>query len=150
MYGVHPCQHPVTMLTQFTPYAAEKAITLLQHSLQLAHTMLLLNRPAHSKATCSFSFASSSVCNFVPNDVRCAPSLSSFKSRLNVILVWFSLQTLKLLSSSLHMSMFWLWYWYLSTHEKFNFGAAFSLASYFNPLVCNACLLCPWFVLSYY
>ena len=44
-------------------------------------TMPLLNRPAHSKATLgdrSFSFASSSVWNSIPNDVRCAPSLSSF------------------------------------------------------------------------
>ena len=42
-------------------------------------TMPLLNRPAHSKATLgdrSFSFASSSVRNSIPNDVRCAPSLS--------------------------------------------------------------------------
>ena len=46
-------------------------------------TMPLLNRPAHSKATLgdrSFSFASSSIWNSIPNDVRCAPSLSSFKS----------------------------------------------------------------------
>ena len=38
-------------------------------------TMPLFNRPAHSKATlgdCSFSFASSSVWNSIPNDVRCA------------------------------------------------------------------------------
>ena len=38
-------------------------------------TMPLLNRPAHSKATLgdrSFSFASSSVWNSIPNDVRCA------------------------------------------------------------------------------
>ena len=50
-----------------------------------SYTMPILNRPAHSKATlgdCSFSFASSSVWNSIPNDVRCAPSLSSFKSRL--------------------------------------------------------------------
>ena len=50
-----------------------------------SYTMPLLNRPAHSKATLgdrSFSFASSSVRNSVPNDVRCAHSLSSFKSRL--------------------------------------------------------------------
>ena len=49
------------------------------------YTMPLLNRPAHSKATLgdrSFSFASSSVWNSIPNDVRCAPSLSSSKSRL--------------------------------------------------------------------
>ena len=49
----------------------------------------LLNRPAHSKATLddrSFSFASSSVWNSIQNDVRCAPSLSSFKSRLKTYL----------------------------------------------------------------
>ena len=44
-----------------------------------SYTMPLLNRPAHSKATLgdhSFSFASSSVWNSIPNDVKCAPSLS--------------------------------------------------------------------------
>ena len=44
-----------------------------------SYIMPLLNRPAHSKATLgdhSFSFASSSVWNSIPNDVRCAPSLS--------------------------------------------------------------------------
>ena len=60
-----------------------------------SYTMPLLNRPAHSKATLgdrSFSFASS-VWNSIPNNVRCAPSLSSFKSRLKT-LVSFSLQRL--------------------------------------------------------
>ena len=54
-----------------------------------SYTMPLLNRPAHSKATLgdrSFSFASSSVWNSIPNDVRCAPSLSSFMSRLKTYL----------------------------------------------------------------
>ena len=54
-----------------------------------SYTMPLLNRPAHSKATLgdhSFSFASSSVWSTIPNDVRCAPSLSSFKSRLKTYL----------------------------------------------------------------
>ena len=54
-----------------------------------ACTMPLLNRPTHSKATLadrSFSFASSSVWNSIPNDVRCAPSLSSYKSRLKTYL----------------------------------------------------------------
>ena len=40
-----------------------------------SYTMPLLNRPAHSKAILgdrSFSFASSSVWNSIPNDVRCA------------------------------------------------------------------------------
>ena len=53
-----------------------------------SYTMPFLNRPAHSKATLgdrSFSFASS-VWNSIPNDVRCAPSLSSFKSRLKAYL----------------------------------------------------------------
>ena len=55
-----------------------------------SYTMPLLNRHAHSKATLgdrSFSFASSSVWNSIPNDVRCAPSLSSFKSRLKTYLL---------------------------------------------------------------
>ena len=54
-----------------------------------SYTMPLLNRPALSKATLgdrSFSFASSSVWNSIPNDVRCAPSLSSLKSRLKTYL----------------------------------------------------------------
>ena len=48
-----------------------------------------LNRPAHSKAALgdrSLSLASSSVRNSIPNDVRCAPSLSSSKSRLKTYL----------------------------------------------------------------
>ena len=43
-----------------------------------SYTMPLLNRTAHSKAALSdrsFSFASPSVWNSIPNDVRCAPSL---------------------------------------------------------------------------
>ena len=54
-----------------------------------SYTMPLLNRPAHSKAKLgdrSFSFASSSVWSSIPNDAWCAPSLSSFKSRLNTYL----------------------------------------------------------------
>ena len=54
-----------------------------------SYTMPLLSRPAHSKATLggrSFSFASSSVWNSIPNVVRCAPSLSSSKSRLKTYL----------------------------------------------------------------
>ena len=55
-----------------------------------SYTMRLHNRPAHSKATIgdrSFSFASSSVWNSFPNDVRCAPSLSSSKSHLQTYLL---------------------------------------------------------------
>ena len=75
-----------------------------------SYTMSLLNRPAHSKATLgdrSFSFASSSVWNSIPNDVRCAPSLSSFKSRLktylfrSVYIDW----TVSLIT--VHMCMVW-------------------------------------------
>ena len=75
-----------------------------------SYTMPLLNRPAHSKATLgdrSFSFASSSVLNSIPNDVRCAPSLSSFKSRLktylfrSVYIDW----TVSLIT--VHMCMVW-------------------------------------------
>ena len=54
-----------------------------------SYTMPLINRPVHSKATLgdrSFSFASSSVWNSIPNYVRCAPSLSSSKSRLKTYL----------------------------------------------------------------
>ena len=46
-----------------------------------SYTMPLFKRPVHSKARLgdrSFSFASSSVWNSHPNDVRYAPSLSSF------------------------------------------------------------------------
>ena len=55
-----------------------------------SNTMPLLNRPAHSKATLgdrSFTFASSSVWNYFPNDARCAPSLSSSKSSLKTYLL---------------------------------------------------------------
>ena len=53
------------------------------------YTMLILNRPTHSKATLgdrSFSVASSSLWNSIPNDSMYAPSLSSFKSRLKTYL----------------------------------------------------------------
>ena len=53
-----------------------------------SYTMPLLNRPAHSKTKLgdrSFFFASSSVWNSIPIPM-CAPSLSSFKSRLKTYL----------------------------------------------------------------
>ena len=62
--------------------------TRITHS--SSYTMPLLNRPAHSRATLgdsSFSLASSSVWNSIPNDVRCAPSLSSSRSRLKTFLL---------------------------------------------------------------
>ena len=54
-----------------------------------SYTMPLLNRLAHRKATLGdrlLSFASSSVWNSIPNDVRCAPSLSTSKSCLQTYL----------------------------------------------------------------
>ena len=55
-----------------------------------SYTMPLLNGPTHSRSTLgdrSRSFASSSVWNSIPNDVRCAPSLSSSMSRLKTYLL---------------------------------------------------------------
>ena len=64
----------------------QKNLSHTHNTCSSSYTMPLLNRPAHSNATLgdrSFSFASSSsVWNSIPNDVRCAPSLSSLKSRL--------------------------------------------------------------------
>ena len=59
-----------------------------RNSRSSSYTIPLLNRPARSKATLgdrSFYFASS-VWNSILNDVRCVPSLSSFKSRLKTFL----------------------------------------------------------------
>ena len=63
----------------------QKTLSHTRNTRSSSYTMHLLNRPAHSKATLgalSLYFACSSVWNSIPNDVRCAPSLSSFKSRL--------------------------------------------------------------------
>ena len=54
-----------------------------------SHTMPLLHRPAHSKATLadrSFSFASSFVWNSISNVVRCTPSPLSHMSRLKTFM----------------------------------------------------------------
>ena len=75
-----------------------------------SNTMLLLNRPAHSKATLgdrSFSFASSSVWNSIPNDVRCAPSLSSFKSHLKTYLFCSAYKDRTVSLITVHMCMAW-------------------------------------------
>ena len=66
-----------------------KKPSLTRNTRSSSYTMPLLNRPAHSKATLcdrSFYFASSSVWNSIPNDVKCASSLSSSKSRLKTYL----------------------------------------------------------------
>ena len=75
-----------------------------------SYTMPLLNRPAHSKATLgdrSFSFASSSVWISIPNDVRCAPSLSSFKSRLKTYLFRWVYKDWTASLITVHMCMVW-------------------------------------------
>ena len=75
-----------------------------------SYTMPLLNRPAHSKATLgdrSFSFASS-VWNSIPNYVRCAPSLSSFKSRLKTYLFRSVYKDWTVSLITVHMCMVWL------------------------------------------
>ena len=67
-------------------------------------------QPAHSRATLgdrSFSFASSSVWNSIPNDVRCAPSLSSFKSRLKTYLFRSVYKDLTVSLITVHMCMVW-------------------------------------------
>ena len=75
-----------------------------------SYTMPLLNRPAHSKATLgdrSFSFVSSSVWNSIPNDVGCAPSLSSFKSRLKTYLFRSVYKDWTVSLITVHMCMVW-------------------------------------------
>ena len=75
-----------------------------------SYTIPLLNGPAHSKATLgdrSFSFASSSVWNSMPNDVRCAPSLSSFKSPLKIYLFHSVYKDLNVSLITVHMCMVW-------------------------------------------
>ena len=75
-----------------------------------SYTMPLLNRPAHSKATLddrSFSFASSSVWNSIQNDFRCAPSLSSFMSRLKTFLFRSVYKDWTFSFITVHMCMFW-------------------------------------------
>ena len=75
-----------------------------------SYTMPLLNRPAHSKATLgdrTFSFASSSVWNSIPNDVRYAPSLSSFKSRLKTYLFRSVYKDWTVSLITVHMCMVW-------------------------------------------
>ena len=75
-----------------------------------SYTMPLINRPAHSNATLGdllFSFASSSVWNSVPNDVRCAPSLSSSESRLMTFLFCPVYKDWTVSLITVHMFMVW-------------------------------------------
>ena len=75
-----------------------------------SYTMPLLNRPAHSQSTLSdrlFYFASSSVWNSMPDDVRCAPSLSSLKSRLMTYLFCSVYKDCTLSLITVHRCMVW-------------------------------------------
>ena len=58
----------------------------------------------------SFSFASSSVRNSIPNDVTCVPSLSSFKSRLKTYLLRSVYKELTFSLITVHMCMVWPYY----------------------------------------
>ena len=75
-----------------------------------SHTMPLINRPAHSKATLgdrSFSLAYSSAWISIPNDVMCAPSLSSSKSRLKTYLFRSIYKDWAVSLITVHMYMVW-------------------------------------------
>ena len=75
--------------------------------------MPLLNRPAHSKATLgdrTFSFVSSTVWNSIPNDVRCASSLSSSMSRLKTYLFCSTYKDRTLSLITVYMCMVWSLY----------------------------------------
>ena len=75
-----------------------------------SYTMPLLKGPAHSIATLgdrSFSFASSSVWNSIPNDVRCAPLLSSSTSRLMTYLSCSAYKDWTVSLITVHMCMDW-------------------------------------------
>ena len=79
-YNCHSC----TALS-YVEDMLQKMPSPIRNHRSSSYTMPLLNRPAHSKATLgdrSISFASSSVWNSIPSDVRCAPSLSSYMSRM--------------------------------------------------------------------
>ena len=61
--------------TSYVTDMLQKKAPHTRNTSTISHTMPLLNRPTHSKATLgdrSCSFASSSVWNSIPNDVRCA------------------------------------------------------------------------------
>ena len=75
-----------------------------------SYTMPLLNRSAHIKATFgdrSFSFASSSVWYSIPNDINCAPSLSSSMSRLKTYLFRSVYKDWTVSLITVHMCMVW-------------------------------------------
>ena len=90
-----------------------KKLSHTRNTRSSSYTMPLLNGPAHSKATLgdrSFSFAYSSVWNSIPNDVRCAPSLSSSMSRLKTFLFCSVYKDWTVSLITVHMCMVWLCY----------------------------------------
>ena len=75
-----------------------------------SYTMPLLNRTTHSKATLSdrsFSLASSSVWHSFQNDVRCTPSLSTFRSRLKTYMFRSACKDWTFSLITVHMCIVW-------------------------------------------
>ena len=60
----------------------QKKPSHIRNTRSSSYTLRLFDRPAHSEATLGDRWFSFSVWNSIPNDVRCAPSLSSSKSRM--------------------------------------------------------------------
>ena len=104
-YHCHSCTAP-----SYVANMLHKKPSHTRNTRSSSYTMPLLNRPAHSMATLgdrSLSSASSSVWNSIPNDVRCAPSLSSFKSRLKTYLFRLVYKDWTVSLITVHMCMVW-------------------------------------------
>ena len=90
--------------------ATENAITTPQHLL-LFRQMPLLNRTAHNRATLggrSFPSTCSLVRNTIPNDVRCATSMSLFSSRMKTYLFRSVYKGSTFSWNTIHMCIKWL------------------------------------------
>ena len=83
-------------------------------SLAPTHTSCLFSIDPHTVrqhfVIAHFIFASSSVWNIIPNDVRCAPSLSSFMSRLRTYLFRSVYKDWTFSMITVHMCMVWSCY----------------------------------------
>ena len=107
-YKIVLCYHSSTAPSCVTDMLQKKPSHTFNTSYR-SYNMPLLNRPAHSRATFgdrSFSFAFS-VWNSIPNDVRCAPSLSSFKSLLWTYLFCSVYKDLSFSLFTVHICMVW-------------------------------------------
>ena len=72
----------------FSPYQLQKKPSHSHSIFYSTHAIPLLNKPTHSKAILGDrSFFCFSVYNYIADDAGCAPSLPSFKSRLNTYLL---------------------------------------------------------------